>query len=138
MLVSCGVKFLESCELSFCSRRSQQISGSMQACGNCVPANQAEGLKDISWWLRSEATTPPDSEHRNRRHPGGMPDIEYFRGEGVLPAPVYDPFRIEWDKERIVSVGVASLTPRLLSVISPKFSNPQLSDKTAAFVSGTY
>jgi hypothetical protein len=80
-------------------------------------------LKDISRWLRSKATTPPDNQQGDLKHPGGMPDIEYFQGEGVQPAATYDPFRIEWHEKRSVSVGVASLNPRLLSVISPRFGN---------------
>ncbi len=40
--------------------------------------DQAEGLKDSSRWLRSEATTPPDSDRRDRKHPEGMPDIEHY------------------------------------------------------------
>ena len=38
-------------------------------------SRQAEGLPDISRWLRSEATTPPDYDQRNRKHPEGMQDF---------------------------------------------------------------
>ncbi len=47
--------------------------------------DQAEGLTDISLWLRSKATTPPDNEQGDRKHPEGMPDIEYFWAKAFSP-----------------------------------------------------
>jgi hypothetical protein len=73
---------------------------------------------------RSDDTTGQRSRYRD--HPEGMTDIESFPIENVQAFSIYDPFTIEWHEERQVSVGVASLNPRLFSVISPRFANLHL------------